>query len=57
MEILEGKSDEEIYNIIKAAIDKINNELPMYKKMNRVEIRKEPFERNTAKKIMRFKVQ
>ena len=56
MELLEGKSDEEIYDIIKAAINKINGELPMYKKMNHIEIRKEPFERNTAKKIMRFKV-
>ncbi len=57
MEMLEGKSDEELYNIMKAEIEKINNTLPTYKKMLRVELRKEPFERNTAKKIMRFKVQ
>ena len=56
MELLEGKSDEEIYSIIKSEIDKINRDLPTYKKMLKVEIRKEPFERNTAKKIMRFKV-
>ena len=57
MELLEGKSDEELYEIMKSEIEKINNTLPTYKKMLRVELRKEPFERNTAKKIMRFKVQ
>ncbi len=57
MEMLEGKTDEELYEIMKSEIEKINSTLPTYKKMLRVELRKEPFERNTAKKIMRFKVQ
>ncbi len=56
MEMLEGKTDEELYDIMKSEIEKVNNTLPTYKKMLRVELRKEPFERNTAKKIMRFKV-
>ena len=55
-EILGELSDEELYEAIKKEIDKINRDLPSYKKMLKVELRREPFERNTAKKIMRYKI-
>ena len=48
--------DERVYAIMKSKIDEINKTLPSYKKMLRVEVRREPFERNTAKKIMRYKI-
>ena len=35
-------------------IDKINDDLPLYKKIRRVRIRKDDFEKNSAKKIKRF---
>ncbi len=56
MELLEGKTDDEIYALIKNAVNQINQKLPSFKQMRAIEIRKEPFERNTSKKIQRFKV-
>ena len=49
-------NDERVYAIMKSKIEEINKTLPSYKKMLRVEVRREPFERNTAKKIMRYKI-
>ena len=49
--------DEKVYALMKSKIDEINKTLPSYKKMLRVEVRREPFERNTAKKIMRYKIE
>lgn len=48
--------DEKVYALMKSKIDEVNKTLPSYKKMLRVEMRREPFERNTAKKIMRYKI-
>lgn len=56
MALLEGKNDEEITNLIKARIDAINKKLPTYKQIHRIELRHEPFERTTSKKIQRFKI-
>lgn len=55
-EILAETDEEKVYAVIKSKVDEINRTLPSYKKMLRVEIRNEPFERNTAKKIMRYKI-
>lgn len=56
-EILRDKTDEEIYAFIKDAVNnKVNPKLPSFKQMRRIEIRNEPFERTTTKKIQRFKV-
>lgn len=50
-----GYTDEEIiYEVIKAEVDKINKKLVAFKHINKVELRKEPFERNTSRKIKRF---
>lgn len=56
MALLEGKSDDEIYEMIKAEISEVNKKLPSYKQIHQIEIRKEEFERTTSKKIQRFKV-
>lgn len=55
-ELLDGKTDDEMYEMIKEEINKINQKLPSYKQIRRVELRKEPFERTTSKKIQRFKI-
>ena len=55
-EILAGKTDEEIYDIVKEKIAEINLKLPSYKQVRQIEIRKEEFERTTSKKIQRFKI-
>ncbi len=56
MEILEGKTDDEIYEIIKEEINNVNQSLPSYKQIRKIELRKELFERTTSKKIQRFKI-
>ena len=49
-------SDEDAYKNVKSIIDDINKKLPSHKMIRRIEIRKEPFERTTSKKIKRFTV-
>ncbi|MGM9682224.1 MAG: AMP-dependent synthetase/ligase [Eubacteriales bacterium] len=56
MEVLAGKEKEEIYAEIKAAVNKINQSLPSFKHIRRIEVRYEKFERTTSKKIQRFKI-
>lgn len=56
MALLEGKNDDEITELIKARIDAVNKKLPTYKQIHRIELRHEPFERTTSKKIQRFKI-
>ncbi len=56
MEILEGKTDDEIYEMMKEEINNVNQSLPSYKQIRKVELRKELFERTTSKKIQRFKI-
>ena len=55
-DMLKDKSDDEIRDMIKAAVDEVNKKLPSYKQIHQVVIRKEPFERTTSRKIQRFKV-
>ena len=49
-------NDEEIYNRIYAQITEVNKKLVPYKHINKLEIRKEPFEKTAARKIKRFLV-
>ncbi|MGN1048777.1 MAG: AMP-dependent synthetase/ligase [Eubacteriales bacterium] len=56
MELLGGKTDDEIYEMIKERINEVNKKLPSYKQIRRIELRKEEFERTTSKKIQRFKI-
>lgn len=49
----EGYTDEEIEVLIWEEIDKINETLPMFKKIKKLTVRKEPFVKSTTKKIKR----
>lgn len=51
-----GKSytDEQVNHLIWREIDKLNEELPYYKRIKKAEFRKEEFEKTTGKKIKRF---
>lgn len=55
-ELLAGKSAEEIFAIVKAEINEVNKSLPSFKQIRGIEIRAEKFERNTSRKIQRFKI-
>ena len=50
----EGASDEAIGKLLWEEVDKVNADLPMFKKIRRIFLRKEPFESTTSKKIKRF---
>ena len=56
MELLQGKNEDEIYDLIKASIAEVNKKLPSFKQIQQIEIRNEKFERTTSKKIQRFKI-
>lgn len=55
-ELLKGKTDEEIVALIKEEVLKVNRELPSFKQVRNIELRKTEFEKTTTKKIMRYKV-
>lgn len=50
----ENYTEEEARDLVWEAVDEINEELPYYKKIKKVRIRKEDFEKTTGKKIKRF---
>lgn len=47
-------TEEDARNLIWEEVDKINEDLPLYKKIKKINIRKEDFEKTTGKKIKRF---
>ena len=47
-------TEEEVRKLIWDEVDKINEELPFYKKIKKINIRREDFEKTTGKKIKRF---
>ena len=55
-EELKGKSLEEIQAIADADIEKINDEMPKYKRIKQTYLRTEPFEKTTTQKIKRRKI-
>ena len=52
----EGKTKEEIQAAIEAEVDAVNKKLPTFKHIKSVEIRETEFEKNTSRKIMRYKI-
>ena len=50
----ENYSDQAVEKLIQDLVDGINKEMPAFKKINRVIIRKRPFNVTTAMKIRRF---
>jgi ABC-type oligopeptide transport system substrate-binding subunit len=53
----EEMSETELRGEIQKAIAALNKRLPSFKQIRKIEVRYEPFERTTSKKIQRFKVQ
>ena len=46
--------EEAVKKLLWDEVDKINAELPMFKKIRKIAVRNEEFEKNTSKKIKRF---
>lgn len=57
MEMYADKNKDEIHADIKESVNAVNKTLPSFKQIRKIEVRYEPFERTTSKKIQRFKVQ
>jgi long-chain acyl-CoA synthetase len=53
---LKGKSLDEIQAIVDADIEKINDEMPKFKRVKQTYLRTEEFEKTTTQKIKRRKV-
>ena len=53
----EGKESDEIYALVKQAVDETNKSLPTFKHILAFEIRDTEFEKTTTKKIKRFLVE
>lgn len=49
-----AKDDEAVRDLLWKEVDRINEELPMFKKIKKISVRHEEFEKNTSKKIKRF---
>lgn len=47
-------TQEEIYRFLKMQIDEINEQMPLYKRVKRFNLRKTEFEKTTTRKIKRF---
>lgn len=47
-------TEEQARDLVWEEVDKVNEELPYYKKIKQIRIRKEDFEKTTGKKIKRF---
>ncbi len=50
----DGMSDDEIYKLIKEEVDRVSRDLPVFKQVHSIEIRKTEFEKTTTKKIKRY---
>lgn len=47
-------TDQQVYDLLWEEIDKMNAELPFFKKIKKIDVRKTDFEKTTGKKIKRF---
>ncbi len=50
----DGMSDDDIYKLIKEEVDRVSRDLPVFKQVHSIEIRKTEFEKTTTKKIKRY---
>ncbi len=55
-ELCEGKTKEEIFDMVKAAVESTNKQLPTFKHIQNIEVRETEFEKTTTRKIKRFLV-
>ena len=49
-----AKDEEKVKELLWKFVDEINEDLPLFKKIKKISIRQEEFEKNTAHKIKRF---
>ncbi len=47
---------DEISDVLRKEVNKINTQLPLFKQIRGVEIRKMPFQKNSSQKIVRYKI-
>ncbi|MDD2484692.1 MAG: AMP-binding protein, partial [Eubacteriales bacterium] len=47
-------TDQQVFDLLWTEIDKLNDELPLFKRIKKIAIRKTEFEKTTGKKIKRF---
>lgn len=52
----EGKSENEIKDALAEFVDSVNKKLPIFKHISAIEVRETEFEKNTSRKIMRYKI-
>ena len=52
-ELVGKKTDDELYTLLKTAVEKVNDGLPSYKRVTKVVVRKTPFDKTTSGKIRR----
>lgn len=52
-ELVKSKTDDELYTLLKTAVEKVNDGLPSYKHVTKVVVRKTPFDKTTSGKIRR----
>ena len=50
----EGFTDEQALSLLWQEVDKLNEEMPYFKRVKKMDIRKSEFEKTTGKKIKRF---
>lgn len=50
-----AKDEESVKELLWKEVDKVNAQLPLFKKIKKIAVRWEDFEKNTSKKIVRFK--
>lgn len=55
-ELCDGKTKEEIFDMVKAAVEITNKQLPTFKHIQNIEVRDTEFEKTTTRKIKRFLV-
>ncbi len=49
-----GYTDKQVFDLVWGEIDKLNDGLPLFKRIKKIDIRKTDFEKTTGKKIKRF---
>ena len=55
-EVFGGSADDVVMARVEAIVRELNDKEPMYKKIRKVHIRKEEFEKTTTQKIKRYKM-
>ena len=49
-----AETEEDVRKLVKEAVDRANDHMPLYKRVKRFDLRDTEFEKTTTKKIKRF---